>query len=58
VLTYLGTGRRNKDIAEKLEITERTVKYHISSILAKLGAQNRTQAVQIAATRGLIKIGG
>ena len=58
VLTYLGTGRRNKDIAHKLEITERTVKYHISSILAKLGAENRTQAVQIAATRGLIKIGG
>ena len=58
VLTYLGTGSRNKDIARKLDITERTVKYHISSILAKLGAQNRTQAVQIAATRGLIKIGG
>ncbi len=57
VLTYLGTGSRNKDIAKKLDITERTVKYHISSILAKLGAQNRTQAVQIAATRGLIKIG-
>ena len=57
VLTYLGTGSRNKDIAKKLDITERTVKYHISSILAKLGAQNRTQAVQIAASRGLIKVG-
>lgn len=56
VLTHVGMGKPNKTIADHLGITVRTVKFHISSILAKLGAQNRTQAVKIAATNGLIKL--
>ncbi len=56
VLTEVGMGKPNKTIADHLGITVRTVKFHISSILAKLGAQNRTQAVKIAATNGLIKL--
>ncbi len=56
VLTEVGMGKPNKTIADHLGITVRTVKFHISSILSKLGAQNRTQAVKIAATNGLIKL--
>jgi DNA-binding NarL/FixJ family response regulator len=56
VLTEVGLGKPNKTIADHLGITVRTVKFHISSILSKLGAQNRTQAVKIAATSGLIKL--
>ena len=39
-------------------ITERTTKFHVSSILAKLDAHNRTEAVKIAAQRGLVKLAG
>jgi len=56
VLRLLGQGKPNKEIAETLVITERTVKFHVSSILAKLGAGNRTEAVMIAAQQGLIEI--
>jgi DNA-binding NarL/FixJ family response regulator len=39
---------RSPDIADRLSIRERTVKFHVSSILAKLGAKNRTEAVRLA----------
>jgi DNA-binding NarL/FixJ family response regulator len=52
----LAQGKANKDIAASLIITERTVKFHVSSILGKLGADNRTEAVKIAVQRGLIRL--
>lgn len=54
VLKMVADGRSNKQIARALSITERTVKFHITSILNKLGAENRAQAVAIAAQRGLL----
>jgi DNA-binding NarL/FixJ family response regulator len=56
VLGHLALGQSNRKIAEELFITERTVKFHVSSLLAKLGAANRTEAVRIAAQRGLIEL--
>lgn len=56
VLELIGQGMANKEIAQKLVISERTVKFHVSAILAKLGAGNRTEATRIAAQRGLIKL--
>jgi DNA-binding NarL/FixJ family response regulator len=57
VLTLLAQGMSNKQIAAELTITERTSKFHVSSILSKLGAANRTEAVKIAAQRGLVRLG-
>ena len=57
VLDLLAQGKTNKDIAVALFITERTVKFHVSSLLGKLSAENRTDAVRIAAEHGLITIG-
>ena len=54
VLKLIATGLLNKEIADRLYISERTVKFHVSEILAKLGAGNRTEAVAIAIQRGLI----
>lgn len=54
VLEFLAQGLQNKEIAQRLVISERTVKFHVSSILTKLEAGNRTEAVAIAAQRGLI----
>ena len=56
-LELLAKGMTNKEIARALFITERTVKFHISSILGKLGAGNRTEAVTIAAQKGLVQLG-
>lgn len=56
VLRLMAQGKANKEIAAELVITERTVKFHVSSILGKLGADNRTEAVAIAAQRGLVKL--
>jgi DNA-binding NarL/FixJ family response regulator len=56
VLTLLAQGRPNKEIALALSISERTVKFHVSAILAKLGAGNRTEAVTIAMQRGLVSL--
>ena len=55
VLHELAHGQQNKEIAAKLVISERTVKFHVSAILSKLAAGNRTEAVAIAAQRGLIE---
>jgi DNA-binding NarL/FixJ family response regulator len=56
VLTQIAGGNRNRDIAEKLFITEETVKVHIKHIMEKLGASDRTQAVAIGIRRGIIHL--
>ena len=56
VLQQLAQGLQNKEIASALVISERTVKFHVSSIMGKLGAGNRTEAVSVAAQRGLITL--
>ena len=56
VLREIAGGNRNRDIAEKLFITEETVKVHIKHIMEKLGANDRTQAVAIGARRGIIQL--
>ena len=56
VLNLLSEGLTNREISENLFVTERTVKFHVSSILAKLGAANRTEAVAIAAQNGLVRL--
>jgi DNA-binding NarL/FixJ family response regulator len=56
VLQEVAGGNRNRDIAERLFISEETVKVHIKHIMEKLGANDRTQAVAIALKRGIIHI--
>jgi len=56
VLREIAGGNRNRDIAEKLFITEETVKVHIKHIMEKLGANDRTQAVAIGLRRGIIHL--
>jgi DNA-binding NarL/FixJ family response regulator len=56
VVQMLARGLQNKEIALELSISERTVKFHVSSILAKLGAGNRTEAVALAAQKGLVDL--
>lgn len=56
VLKQIAEGNRNRDIAEKLFITEETVKVHIKHLMEKLGASDRTQAVAIGVRRGIIQL--
>src|SRR3989441_12623433 len=56
VLKHIAGGNRNRDIAERLFISEETVKVHIKHIMEKLGARDRTQAVAIAVRRGIIQL--
>ena len=56
VLRLVATGNSNKEVAAKLAITEETVKNHVTHILAKLGANDRTHAVTIAIKRGFIEL--
>lgn len=57
VLQALALGLQNKEIAARLVISERTVKFHVSAILGKLNVGNRTEAVAVAAQRGLVEMG-
>jgi DNA-binding NarL/FixJ family response regulator len=56
VLRLMASGLSNRDIATALAITERTVKFHVTAILNRLGADNRTQAVALAARRGILPL--
>jgi DNA-binding NarL/FixJ family response regulator len=56
VLRLIATGLANKIVADKLDITEETVKGHVKNILSKLGANDRTHAVTIALKRGIIDL--
>jgi DNA-binding NarL/FixJ family response regulator len=56
VLKEIAGGNRNRDIADKLFITEETVKVHIKHLMEKLGASDRTQAVAIGVRRGIIQL--
>lgn len=54
VLRLVAAGKSNKEIASALDVAERTVKFHVTSIFNKLGAENRAGAVAIAIERGLV----
>ena len=56
VLELVAAGLPNKAIARELAISEHTVKFHVGSVLAKLGAGSRTEAVTLATRRGLLTI--
>lgn len=56
VLQQVAGGNRNRDIADRLFISEETVKVHIKHIMEKLGANDRTQAIAIAIKRGIIHL--
>jgi DNA-binding NarL/FixJ family response regulator len=56
VLRLVAQGRANKEVAAALGVTERTVKFHLSAIMGRLGAANRTEAVALAAQHGLIEL--
>jgi two-component system, NarL family, response regulator len=57
VLELLAEGKSNKQIARALGISDGTVKVHVANILHKLGAQGRSEAVAVAARRGLVRLG-
>jgi DNA-binding NarL/FixJ family response regulator len=56
VLRLMARGHRNKQLAALLKISEHTAKFHVSSVMAKLGARTRTEAVTIGVMRGLVAI--
>jgi DNA-binding NarL/FixJ family response regulator len=56
VLRLMAKGFSNRQIATELSITERTVKYHVGNIYAKLGVSSRTEAVMYAARQGWVKV--
>jgi len=56
VLRHVAGGNRNREIGEKLRISEETVKVHLKHIMEKLGASDRTEAVTIAVRRGIIQL--
>jgi len=56
VLGHVAGGNRNRDIGQRLFISEDTVKRHMKSIMQKLGARDRTEAIAIAARRGIMRL--
>jgi DNA-binding NarL/FixJ family response regulator len=56
VLQQVAQGNRNRDVAERLFISEETVKVHVKHIMDKLGASDRTQVIAIAVRRGIIQL--
>jgi DNA-binding NarL/FixJ family response regulator len=57
VLELLASGLSNKLIARQMDLTVGTIKSHVGSVLGKLGSSSRTQAVIVAARRGLVQRG-
>ena len=55
VLKHMAAGKSNKEIAQVIYVSENTVKAHVKSILTKLDAMGRTEAIAIALKRGLIE---
>jgi DNA-binding CsgD family transcriptional regulator len=56
VLERLAEGLSNRGIAERLRISDQTVKFHVASVMAKLGAANRTDALRRAVREGLVTL--
>ncbi len=56
VLRQVATGKSNKEIARVTRITEGTVKFHVTAVMAKLDVRSRTEAVAVAVRRGLINL--
>ena len=56
VLRAMADGLSNKEIAARLAISEHTAKFHVGSVMGKLGAASRTEAVMIAVRRGLVMV--
>jgi DNA-binding NarL/FixJ family response regulator len=56
VLRHVATGTRNRDIAERLFVSEETIKAHVKHILEKLDANDRTEAITIAMRRGILQL--
>ena len=56
VLEGLAEGLTNRGIADRLRISDQTVKFHVASVMAKLGAANRTDAVRRAVREGLVTL--
>ena len=56
VLKLLAEGLPNKGVASRLEVSEHTVKFHVNSIMGKLNAQSRTEAVTLATRQGLLPL--
>jgi DNA-binding NarL/FixJ family response regulator len=54
ILLLVAAGRSNKEIAAQLGLSERTAKFHVTAIFTRLGADNRAQAVALAAQLGLL----
>jgi DNA-binding NarL/FixJ family response regulator len=54
ILNFLAAGLENKEIAQRLGISDHTVKFHVTSIFNKLSVSNRTEAVAVGIRRGLI----
>ncbi len=55
MLALLGLGRTNRELAQELYVSEKTVKTHVSSILSKLHLSDRTQAALFAVRHGLVE---
>ncbi len=55
-LRLMADGRSNKEIAQQLQITERTVKTHVGHLFEKLSVSSRTEAVKVATRRGLVRL--
>lgn len=56
VLSYIASGWRNKQIAETMGLSIKTVEFHVSRVLEKLGVHSRTEAMRVAHQRGLVNL--
>ena len=56
MLALLAEGLSNRGIAERLGISDQTVKFHVASVMGKLGTRNRVETVRLAVRRGLVSL--